>query len=191
MGCLGSKEEEVREERERVAVAGPSGNKTLAGLARPTSSAASPIKPKERRADRDGGAGQGAGEAYELGKTPSDAAQREADSFQELIVRTQRNLIDMTHGAVGIVDAQDTLERQRDVQKFLEEQECPVVSSGSLVPLGVADLDPTIVLQTACVTVEEEDALRMASSAVARALTSTCVVLSVGTIVEQLPEITA
>ena len=148
---------------------------------------ASPIKQKERKERVEG-------EAYELGKTPSEQAQREADSFQDLIARTQRNFIDITSNSVGAIDAQDVMERQRDVSKFLEESEMPSEASGAAkVPMGsaVAAADPVKVLQQACVTVEEEDALRMAGGAVGRALGSTCVVKDEGKIVEMLPPITA
>jgi hypothetical protein len=59
------------------------------------------------------------------------------------------------------------------------------------VPLGsaVAAADPVRVLQQACVTVEEEDSLKTAAAAVTRALSQTCVLRNVGTIVEVLPPI--
>lgn len=90
--------------------------------------------------------------------------------------------------------SEDVLERQRDVSKFLDESEAPdddAAPSLATVPLvsAYAAADPVRVLQQACVTVEEEDALKMAASAVARSLTQTCVIRNVGTIVEVLPPI--
>ncbi len=110
-----------------------------------------------------------------------------------MILRTQRNFIDMaTQGSVGVMGSEDALERQRDVSKYLEESEAPAEEAAlAAVPLGSARAaaDPVRVLQEACVTVEEEDALKMAASAVARALATTCAIRDVGKIVEVLPPI--
>jgi hypothetical protein len=171
MGCNSSKQQDVANERERAPVSSSAKpvNKNARAVA-PSTSAASPIRPsasRERARDRDDG-------PYELGKTPSDQHQREEDSFQELILRTQRNFIDIaTQGSVGAMGSEDVLERQRDVSKFLDESEAPddeAAPSLLRTPLGsaVAAADPVRVLQQACVTVEEEDALKMAAAAVSR-----------------------
>ena len=97
-----------------------------------------------------------------------------------------------TQGSVGAMGSEDAQERQRDVSKYLEESEAPEEAAPlAAVPLGSARAaaDPVRVLQQACVTVEEEDALRMAAAAVARALPATCAVRDVGKIVEVLPPI--
>jgi hypothetical protein len=97
-----------------------------------------------------------------------------------------------TQGSVGVMGSEDALERQRDVSKYLEESEAPDEAAPlASVPLGSAraGADPVRVLQQACVTVEEEDALRTAAAAVARALSATCAVREVGRVVEVLPPI--
>ena len=80
MGCNSSKQQDVAKERERAPAASLA-NKQVNKAAK--ASAASPIRPAApRQRERDDG-------PYELGKTPSDQHQREEDSFQELILRTQ------------------------------------------------------------------------------------------------------
>ncbi len=136
--------------------------------------------------------GDEAREHYELGKTPSDTHQQEADSFAELIVRTQRNFIDITQGSVGGPDGQDALERQRDVARALEESEAPDETAPLFsVPLcsKVTAADPLRVLGDACVTMEDEETLRLAAAAVARALTGGLALRDVGRVVDQLPPI--
>jgi hypothetical protein len=123
MGCNSSKQQDVASERERAAPAAANkGGANKAVKAVPSTSSASPIRAassrRERDRDQDG--------PYELGKTPSDQHQREEDSFQELILRTQRNFIDIgAQGSVGgmMLGSEDVLERQRDVSKFLDESE--------------------------------------------------------------------
>lgn len=156
--------------------------------------------PTSRAAVSGGGGGGGAGirartEAddgpYELGKTPSDAHQQEADSFQELVVRTQRNLIDVTQGSVGgVLDSADVLERQRDVAKLLEGAEPTAVPAPLWrVPVCSAAADPVRVLQEANVTMEDEEALRLALAAVARAHKGHLPLKGVGKVVDNLPPI--
>lgn len=109
-----------------------------------------------------------------------------------MILRTQRNFIDITQGYAGPVDGQEALERQQDVSRLLEESEAPeerVTLCKMPLTSKKSTEDPLQALQGALITLEDEETLRLALASVTRAWGSGLQIKDVGKVVDQLPPI--